>query len=169
MEEKKYLDNKDTINVLSFDLGSAKNKIGYLYDFQHKNLPNLFVKEETEYRDKNFKEILNKNSTGSLDDLLEFYSSFSNMNLKPSEKGLEIKKDDKGWFNSNYINFKYRLKNRKFIIPWMYAVSRSITLIDGIRNHDWLRRRAGILESLTKKYYIPVFKNLFKIFLKQLV
>ena len=102
---------------------------------------------------------------GSLDDLLEFYSSFSNMNLKPSEKGLEIKKDDKGWFNSNYINFKYRLKNRKFIIPWMYAVSRSITLIDGIRNHDWLRRRAGILESLTKKYYIPVFKNLFKILL----
>ena len=54
---------------------------------------------------------------GSLDDLLEFYSSFSKMNLKPSESGLKIMEDEKGWFNPNYINFKYRLKNRKFIIP----------------------------------------------------
>ena len=100
---------------------------------------------------------------GSLDDLLEFYSSFSKMNLKPSESGLKIIEDEKGWFNPNYINFKYRLKNRKFIIPWMYAVSRSIALIDRIRQHDWLRRRAGILESLTTKYHASIFKNLIKI------
>ena len=102
---------------------------------------------------------------GSLDDLLEFYSSFSKMNLKPSENGLKIVEDEKGWFNPNYINFKYRLKNRKFIFPWIYAISKSITLIDGIRRHDWLRRRAGILESLTAKYYLPIFKNLTKIIL----
>ena len=102
---------------------------------------------------------------GSLDDLLEFYSSFSKMNLRPSENGLKIIKDEKGWFNPNYINFKYRLKNRKFIIPWIYAVSRSIALIDGIRRHDWLRRRAGILESLTTKYQVPIFKNFIKIIL----
>ena len=47
----------------------------------------------------------------------------------------------------------------------MYAISKSITLIDGIRRHDWLRRRAGILESLTAKYYLPIFKNLTKIIL----
>ena len=41
---------------------------------------------------------------GSLDDLLEFYTSFSRMNLRPSENGLKIIKDEKGWFNSNYIN-----------------------------------------------------------------
>ncbi len=102
---------------------------------------------------------------GSLDDLLEFYSSFPKMNLKPSENGLKIIETEKGWFNENYMNFKYRLKNRKFIIPWIYAVSRSITLIDRIRRHDWLRRRAGILESLTAKYNIPIIKNLINIIL----
>ena len=102
---------------------------------------------------------------GSLDDLLEFYSSFPKMNLKPSENGLKIIETEKGWFNENYMNFKYRLKNRKFIIPWIYAISRSITLIDRIRRHDWLRRRAGILESLTAKYNIHIFKNLINIIL----
>ena len=100
---------------------------------------------------------------GSLDDLLEFYSSFPKMNLKPTEQGLKITDDDKGWFSSNYINFKYRLKNRKLILPWLYAIARSIALIDGIRKHDWLRRRAGILESVTAKYYLPIIKNLIKI------
>jgi len=100
---------------------------------------------------------------GSLDDLLEFYSSFPKMNLKPTEQGLKIIDDDKGWFSSNYINFKYRLKNRKLILPWLYAIARSIALIDGIRKHDWLRRRAGILESVTAKYYLPIIKNLIKI------
>ena len=100
---------------------------------------------------------------GSLDDLLEFYSSFPKMNLKPTEQGLKITDDDKGWFSPNYINFKYRLKNRKLILPWLYAVARSIALIDGIRKHDWLRRRAGILESVTAKYYLPIIKNLIKI------
>ena len=102
---------------------------------------------------------------GSLDDLLEFYSSFSKMNLKPTENGLKIVEDEKGWFNPNYINFKYRIKNRKFIVPWIYAISRSIALIDGIRQHDWLRRRAGILESVTSKYYLPILRNLIKIIL----
>ena len=104
---------------------------------------------------------------GSLDDLLEFYSSFAKMNLKPSEHGLKIAEDEKGWFNPNYINFRYRLKNRKFIFPWIYAISKSITLIDGIRRHDWLRRRAGILESLTAKYHLSIFKNLAKIILSK--
>ena len=100
---------------------------------------------------------------GSLDDLLEFYSCFPQMNLKPSENGLIINDDEKGWFKPNYINFKYRLKNRKFLFSWLYSVARSIALIDGIKNHDWLRRRAGILESVTTKYYLPIAKHLIKI------
>ena len=100
---------------------------------------------------------------GSLDDLLEFYSSFSEMNLKPTEKGLKVIDNNKGWFSPNYINFKYKLKNRKLILPWLYAIARSVALIDGIKNHDWLRRRAGILESVTSEYYLPIIKNLFKI------
>jgi len=100
---------------------------------------------------------------GSLDDLLEFYSSFPKMNLQPTDSGLKITDDNKGWFSPNYINFKYRLKNRKLILPWLYAIARSIALIDGIRKHDWLRRRAGILESVTTEYYFPILKNLLKI------
>ena len=100
---------------------------------------------------------------GSLDDLLEFYSSFPKMNLKPSQKGLKITDDRKGWFSPNYINFKYRTKSRKLILPWIYAIARSMALIDGIRNHDWLRRRAGILESVTAEYYLPIIKNLLTI------
>tara|TARA_Y100000590_G_scaffold86212_1_gene96573 strand:+ start:52052 stop:53302 length:1251 start_codon:yes stop_codon:yes gene_type:complete len=99
---------------------------------------------------------------GSLDDLLEFYSSYPKMNLQPTESGLKINKIDKGWFNSNYINFKYRLKNRKLILPWVYVIARSIALIEGIKKHDWLRRRAGIIESVTAEYYIPIIKNFFK-------
>tara|TARA_Y100000590_G_scaffold464892_1_gene635515 strand:- start:911 stop:2161 length:1251 start_codon:yes stop_codon:yes gene_type:complete len=100
---------------------------------------------------------------GSLDDLLEFYSSFTGMNLNPTENGLQIIDSNKGWFNSNYINFKYKLKNRKFILPWLYVIARSISLIDGIKKHDWLRRRAGILESVTAEYYLPIIKNFFKV------
>ena len=100
---------------------------------------------------------------GSLDDLLEFYSSFPKMNLQTTGKGIKINNNDKGWFSPNYINFKYRLKNRKLIIPWLYAIARSVALIDGIRKHDWLRRRAGIIDSVTKEYYFPIIKNLFKI------
>ncbi len=103
---------------------------------------------------------------GSLDDLLEFYSSFSKMNLKPTESGLKIEENEKGWFNPNYIKFKYRLKNRKFIIPWIYSIARSIALINGISTHDWLRRRAGILESVTTKYYLPIIKNIIEVMLK---
>ena len=99
---------------------------------------------------------------GSLDDLLEFYSSFSQMNLQPTENGLKITDVNKGWFSPNYINFKYRLKNRKLILPWLYIIARSIALIEGIKKHDWLRRRAGILESVTSEYYLPIIKNLFK-------
>ncbi len=100
---------------------------------------------------------------GSLDDLLEFYTSFSKMNLRATEKGLNISDEAKGWFSPNYINFKYRLKNRKLILPWLYSIARSMALIEGIRSHDWLRRRAGILESVTSKYYLPIAKNFFKI------
>ena len=102
---------------------------------------------------------------GSLDDILEFYSSFPNMNLSPSEKGLKINENKNTWFNQNYINFKYRLGSRKFILPWIYSVARSVSLIEGIRNHDWLRKRAGILESVTSEYYIPILKNFLKVLL----
>ena len=100
---------------------------------------------------------------GSLDDLFEFYSCFENMNIVPTESGIRINQNGDGWFNENYINFKYRLKDRKIFFNWIYSIARSIVLIEGIKKHDWLRRRAGIIESLKSEYYLPILKNFFKI------
>ena len=76
---------------------------------------------------------------GATDDMVEFYSSYPDMNLLPTEKGIEVK--NQGWFNKGRIEFRYR--PHKFNPVWLSMVSRSAGLIDLISNHDWLRRRAG--------------------------
>lgn len=87
---------------------------------------------------------------GSIDDLIEFYSSYERMNLIPQVEGLKIDDIDNGWFNNNFIHFKYRVKGRKITLPWIYGVARSMFLIEKIHQHDWLRRRAGELGPLRK-------------------
>jgi len=82
---------------------------------------------------------------GAIDDLIEFYSSYDRMNITPTESGLNIDKTFLGWFDDNYIHFKYRIKGRKITFPWLIGVARSIHLIEKIHQHDWLRRRAGEL------------------------
>ena len=82
---------------------------------------------------------------GAIDDLIEFYSSYDRMNLIPTEAGLKIIKESSGWFDDNYIHFKYRVKGRKITFPWIYCIARSMYLIERIHQHDWLRRRAGEL------------------------
>jgi hypothetical protein len=77
---------------------------------------------------------------GAMDDLLEFYSSFPRMNLRPTESGISILGDD-GWFNNDYIEYRYKL--RKLNPVWMSLVSRSLNVMDMVNKHDWLRRRAG--------------------------
>ena len=76
---------------------------------------------------------------GATDDLLQFYSSFPKMNLLPSSSGVTA--EGSGWFNNQKIEFRYRV--RKFNLVWMSLVSRSISIIELISNHDWLRRKAG--------------------------
>ncbi|NQU32295.1 MAG: FAD-binding oxidoreductase [Bacteroidetes bacterium] len=82
---------------------------------------------------------------GAIDDLIEFYSCYDRMNLIPTESGLTINKAFLGWFDDNYIHFKYRVKGRKITLPWLIGVARSVHLIEKIHQHDWLRRRAGEL------------------------
>ena len=76
---------------------------------------------------------------GATDDLLQFYSSFPRMNLIETDSGVGA--SGAGWFNSDRIAFKYRI--RKLNPIWMALVSRSISIIDLIGKHDWLRRKAG--------------------------
>jgi len=83
---------------------------------------------------------------GAIDDLLEFYASYDRMNLLPTVSGLKVKTDKAGWFNAEYIHFKYRVKGRKITFPWLYGIARSIFLVERIHKHDWLRRRGGELD-----------------------
>ncbi len=102
---------------------------------------------------------------GAIDDLIEFYSSYDRMNLIPTESGLNIDKASPGWFDDNYIHFKYRVKGRRITFPWLIGVARSIHLIEQIHQHDWLRRRAGELDPLLngrRKRMIGLIKDLLK-------
>lgn len=76
---------------------------------------------------------------GATDDLLEYYSSFPKMNLKPTEQGVSV--ENLGWFNNNKIEYRYRIHKLNPI--WTSLVSRSINVIDLVSSHDWLRRKAG--------------------------
>jgi hypothetical protein len=80
---------------------------------------------------------------GAIDDLLEYYGSFPRMNAVPTERGLSL--SEGGWFEPNYILFRYR--NRRLNPFWTTCVARSRFLIERIAEHDWLRRRAGIVDE----------------------
>jgi hypothetical protein len=89
---------------------------------------------------------------GAVDDILEYYSSYQGMNLLPTESGIKIGRVQNGWFDDNRIHFKYRIKDRKITFPWLMGVARSVYLIEKIKQHDWLRRRAGILDPYKLNY-----------------
>jgi len=76
---------------------------------------------------------------GATDDLFEYYAGYQGMNLYPTESGVSV--SGNGWFNSERIEFRYRV--RRLNPFWMSLVSRSINIIDMINSHDWLRRKAG--------------------------
>lgn len=89
---------------------------------------------------------------GAIDDILEFYGDFKGMNLVPTESGMTMKTVKNAWFNQNYIHFKFRIAQRKLTFPWLMGIARSIFLIDRIKEHDWLRRRGGVLDPFRLRY-----------------
>jgi hypothetical protein len=95
---------------------------------------------------------------GATDDLLEYYDSFSRMNLKPTECGIDVVGD--GWFNNQNIEYRYNI--HKFNPVWSSLVSRSINIIDLLNNHDWLRRRAGSEYGGSKVKFSYWFNYIFK-------
>lgn len=100
---------------------------------------------------------------GSIDDILDFYSSYNGMNLVPTDCGMDMKEDKGGWFNKNYIHFKFRISKRKVTFPWLFGIARAVFLINKIKTHDWLRKRGGILDPFKLKY-----RDIFAIFIKLL-
>ena len=96
---------------------------------------------------------------GAIDDLFDYYSSFERMNLAPTESGLSV--DKEGWFIPNYIHFKF--KQHRFNPIWLLITAQSLYFIKKIASHDWLRRRAGILEEYKAKKLQTVIKLLYRI------
>jgi hypothetical protein len=94
---------------------------------------------------------------GAIDDLLEYYSCFERMNLRPTESGLAID-GSSGWFSPNYIEFRYR--RRRLNLPWCLTIARSAYLINQIKKHDWLRRRAGVIDEFKEKKLRSITNNL---------
>ena len=99
-------------------------------------------------------------TSGALDDLMEYYGSFPNMNLRFTNKGLEF--SEKGWFNNEYIYYHFR--NRKLNPFWVYSVLKSLKLSKKIHEHDWLRRRAGGNEITGEIYKYNNYDFLKKIY-----
>ena len=91
---------------------------------------------------------------GGVDDLIEFYSGFQGMNLKKSPKGVILEKD--GWFSDKKVTFRYRLKYRRLVLPWIVGIARSSLLIKKIKEHDWLRRKAGETKIKFLDYFLKI-------------
>jgi len=96
---------------------------------------------------------------GSIDDLLEYYSSFDRMNAVPTESGLQID-GNSGWFAPNYVNFKYKV--HRFNPIWTFIMARSMFLVEKIGEHDWLRRRGGVIENFLAGRHKEITRNIFK-------
>ena len=93
---------------------------------------------------------------GSIDDMLEYYSHFSRMNLFPTNCGYKIR-DKKKWFNNDHIRYQYRM--RPLNIIWMLAVARAQWLIKEIDEHDWLRKKAGSSHDGYRFNLLEILKN----------
>lgn len=94
--------------------------IGYLYDMQHKHLPQLFSEREVQQRDFNFKEMVDRsqmvmvNSRSVVNDLADSFPSASenifSLPFSPAPSS--------DWFRLGGVGFleKYRIVNRYFIV-----------------------------------------------------
>jgi|TARA_B110000858_G_C17803877_1_gene476817 hypothetical protein len=93
---------------------------------------------------------------GAMDDLFEYYSGFNRMNLTRTQNGISV--GSTGWFNDDHIEYRYKI--RKLNPVWMSLVSRSVNVTNLIKNHDWLRRRAGGSEYGPSKVKLRYSLNL---------
>jgi len=161
--EKKYLKKKPFINIFSMNTLYVKNKIGYIFDFQHRYLPNFFSKREIIQRNLFLKKILNNNdqiivnSLSVKKDAYKFYSKFRTkikalpfapfldcnlnellkINIKQKFKYFII--CNQFWRHKNYetpiIAFKKLFsKNIKLIITGQLDKNRNLNYFDSIKN-----------------------------------
>ena len=100
-----------------------------------------------------------RNLLSAVDDFLTFYKNFSRNNIRRTENGLKVYKE--GWINDDQIRYLFRI--RKYNIPWLLKVSKSINIIKKLCSHDWLRSRPGDCYGYSRLSRKSSFSNLLKI------
>lgn len=92
---------------------------------------------------------------GAVDDLLEFYSGFQRMNLLPGSRGFSV--NGPGWFDRNQVEYRYQ---KSILHPWWaFSVARARWLVEEIKTHDWLRRKAGSSHDGFRFNPLMIFKH----------
>lgn len=79
-----------------------------------------------------------KNLIRSFKHINIFYSEFKNFNIKLNDCGYKVlKTNSKTWFNYDKLEIRYSLKNKKKDFKWISNISRSIQVINKIKNINW--------------------------------
>ena len=164
--EKKFLEGSNNINFLSMNPEYKKNKIGYLFDFQHKYFPNYFSKKELHDRDDFFLKILNNNdqvivnSIKTKKDALKYYKKFkAKIIVLPFTPYLDF---DLNCLSKKKIN----LKNYFIVCNHFWKHKNFETLLKSfkiLKNNKINLVITGQVSSKNFKYFLKI-KNLIKKF-----
>ncbi len=178
--EKKFLNKESNINFLSMNLDYKKNKIGYLFDFQHKYLQNFFSKKEIIQRNELFYKILNNNdhvvvnSYKAKRDAFRFYKKFrATISVLPFTPFLDFNLKSlskKKFFDEDYLiicnhfwkhkNFEVVLKAFKLLNHKKINLVITGQVLD--KNCNYYRKINILINKLNLKDNVRVFKNLEK-------
>lgn len=152
------------------DLSKISNKLGYwIYDFQHKYLPEFFSTEEQQKRDNNFSEIASHSETvfvSSQDSANHFNEHYGSSKAKPIVYSFVTIHDEIAPIKE--IKSTYSLPDNYFIIPnqfWKHknhaAVLKAINLLK--KSHtDFKVIFTGNENDETNKDYIDDLKRYVK-------
>jgi len=170
--EKNFLKKDSYINFLSMNLDYKKNKIGYLFDFQHRYLPNLFSKKEIKHRNQFFYKILNNNdcvvvnSNKAKKDAFKFYKKFkASINVLPFTPFLD--------FSLNLLSKKRILNNEYLIICNHFWKHKNFEVVlnafNLLKNKNINLVITGQILDKNSSYYLKINKLIDKLNLKNKV
>ena len=88
---------------------------------------------------------INKNNNNTIKILLnsfkrmnQFYSEYKNFNIEFKNLGFDVKTSSKKkWFNDDKLELRYSLNKAKKNLSWLRMVTRSIMIINRIKNINW--------------------------------
>ena len=178
--EKQFLNKDKYINFLSMNLEYKKNKIGYLFDFQHKYLSNNFSKKEIIDRDSLFLKILNNNdhvvvnSIQVKKDAQKFYKKFkAKISVLPFapylDFDLKLLPNKNKYLKSYFIICNHFWKHKNFetaIKAFKILKNKEINLIItgqvSNKNFHYFIKIKKLIKELKLENTVKIFTNLKK-------